>query len=152
MSSRSTRGRADSGLTLIELLVVIVILGLLAAIAIPRFLHAREKGVDASLRVDTRTVVTHLEAFWLRAGTYPQPGATPPDIGFAAPVLTLGEESFHLSPDNTPRVFVDGPNRLCVQVVNPRASDPATGSVWMNDAGGMHPGGATCAGFGTPVL
>jgi type IV pilus assembly protein PilA len=53
----------DQGFTLIELLVVIVIIGILAAIAIPVFLNQRKKGVDASLKSDLKNAATNVETY-----------------------------------------------------------------------------------------
>ena len=53
----------DQGFTLIELLVVIIIIGILAAIAIPVFLNQRKKGVDASLKSDLKNAATAVETW-----------------------------------------------------------------------------------------
>ena len=60
----------DQGFTLIELLVVIVIIGILAAIAIPVFLNQRKKGVDASLKSDLKNAATNVET-WPRDNPWP---------------------------------------------------------------------------------
>ncbi|MBZ5740018.1 type IV pilin protein [Nocardioides mangrovi] len=60
----------DQGFTLIELLVVIVIVGILAAIAIPIFLNQRQKAVDAGIESDLKAAATAQETYYTDNQTY----------------------------------------------------------------------------------
>ncbi len=75
----------DEGFTLIELLVVIIIIGILAAIAIPVFLNQRKKGWDSAVKADLRNAATAQETYLTDNGVYSAQtpaGAQLTNVGF----------------------------------------------------------------------
>src|ERR1700729_3901980 len=62
--------RSRNAFTLIELLIVVVIIGILAAIAIPKFANTKQKAYLATLKTDLRNLVTAEEAYFYDNSTY----------------------------------------------------------------------------------
>lgn len=61
---------ANRGFTLVELLIVIVIIGILATVAIPKYAKVKEKGYTATLKSDLRNLVTSQESYFADHNTY----------------------------------------------------------------------------------
>jgi type IV pilus assembly protein PilA len=88
------RAEDEKGFTLIELLVVILIIGILAAIAIPAFLNQRSKAYDAQAKSNIRTAQTAEETYSTdNNGTY-----TTANTGTAGDVLVKIEPTLNNKP------------------------------------------------------
>ncbi len=62
--------RAARGFTLIELLIVVVIIGILAAIAVPKFANTKGKAEAAAMREDLRNLATMQESYFYNNAVY----------------------------------------------------------------------------------
>jgi type II secretion system protein G len=138
---RKAMEEREEGFTLIELLVVIIIIGILAAIAIPVFLNQRKKGVDASEKSDLRTVANEFETYYTDHNAYPA-------LSQAANSRTV---VLGTSPDTT-NVTVSSGNTIeletgqaagtyCLKASNSKGT---TDWYYDSDQGGLQPKGTGC--------
>jgi prepilin-type N-terminal cleavage/methylation domain-containing protein len=138
--TKSMRNK-DKGFTLIELLVVIIIIGILAAIAIPIFLNQRKKGVDASIKSDVKNFATQVETYYTDSQTYPAAiAANGPTV--TSVVIGTGGDSVKLTVGDVLQYDVNG-NRYVICGSNSKGT--ATGGttlffVYISDGGGLQSG------------
>ena len=134
------REHPESGFTLIELLVVIIIIGILAAIAIPIFLTQRDKAHEGAVKTDIKNLATQQELYLTEHQTY----------GTIATLLADGVDVRVGKGITLSVVRYNAANSFCLS-----AAYPASGTTLYYDraAGGLQPSGAggcpvTVAGTG----
>jgi type IV pilus assembly protein PilA len=134
--------KEDAGFTLIELLVVIIIIGILAAIAIPVFLSQKSKGYEASMKSDLRTVAQEVEAqnvdkgdytsiFWKTASTVAASGTAISGTG----QVVGGSTSVNLSAGNSITWVGSTVSSFCLRATSSKASSASW--YYSNTAGGL---------------
>lgn len=74
--------REMGGFTLIEMMVVVIIIGILAAIALPVFLNQRERAWDAAAQSDLRVALVYLESYHSTYGAYSTDALVEPETIF----------------------------------------------------------------------
>ena len=121
------------GFTLIELLIVVVVIGVLAAIAIPKFANTKEKAVKSGLLSDLKNLAAAQEGFYADSSVYATTYGT---------TISTGQLQFSVSQRNT--LVIDG------------ASDASGWAATISNPG-YAPGscgifvGSTFSGSGTPA-
>ena len=146
---RKAMDENEQGFTLIELLVVMIIIGILAAIAIPVFLNQRKNAVDSSVKSDLRTIANEMESYFTDQEKYP---ASVTQAGGSGTTVSLaGGTGIRVSRNTAITVTYNQATALATTAYCILGNPGTKGShpwVYISDQGGLQPPATTtCAGY-----